>query len=357
MSGDVDKESKTEDATEKKVADALEKGNVPFSREAGTFASLVGLLVVVSFFMVENAAPITATLRMLIDNPGAWQLENGADAGSLFSAIAYPTAQFLLPIVLVIAVFGLASSFLQNPPRLVADRIQPQLSRISLMKGATRIFGKQGWVEFAKSVFKLGAVAILTWLIVQSGQKDVLNSMFMEPSSIPEMIRGLSVQLLASVVAATAVLVAADLVWSRIFWQQELRMTRQEVKDERKQSDGDPIMKSRMRSLARDRQRKRMMSQVPRATLIITNPTHYAIALRYVRDEGGAPLVVAKGTDLIALKIREIATAHDIPIIEDKPLARLLYDKVQVDQLIPPEFYKAVAKIILYLFSRGTHKR
>jgi len=357
MSDDVDKESKTEEATDKKVADAIEKGNVPFSREAGTFASLAGLLVVVSFFMVENAAPITAALRMLIDNPGGWQLETGADAANLFSAVAIPAAQFLLPIVLVIAAFGVAASFLQNPPQLVADRIEPKLSRISIMKGATRIFGKQGWVEFAKSLFKLGAVAILSWLIVKSSQKDVMNSMFMEPFSIPEMIRGLSIQLLVSIVCATAVLVAADIVWSRIFWQQELRMTRQEVKDERKQSDGDPIMKSRMRSLARDRQRKRMMGQVPRATLVITNPTHYAIALRYVREEGGAPLVVAKGTDLIALKIREIAANHDIPVIEDKPLARLLYDKVEVDQIIPPELYKAVAKIILYLFSRGAHKR
>ncbi len=130
-------------------------------------------------------------------------------------------------------------------------------------------------------------------------------------------------------------------------------MSRQEIKDEQKQAEGDPIVKARLRSLARDRARKRMMSRVPEATVVIANPTHYAIALRYVRTENQAPLVVAKGQDLIALKIRKIAQEHDVPIVEDKLLARSLYDKVEVDQHIPPEFYRAVANVILYLMSRG----
>jgi flagellar biosynthetic protein FlhB len=129
-------------------------------------------------------------------------------------------------------------------------------------------------------------------------------------------------------------------------------MTRQEVKDELKQVDGDPLIKARMRSLARDRARKNMMAAVPRATFVIANPTHYAVALRYVKEEGGAPLVIAKGQDLIALRIREIAAQHAIPIIEDKLLARSLYKVVEVDKMIPPEFYKAVAEIVFFLFQR-----
>jgi flagellar biosynthetic protein FlhB len=147
--------------------------------------------------------------------------------------------------------------------------------------------------------------------------------------------------------------VVADLVWSRLFWQRELRMTRQEVKDEHKQSEGDPILKARMRSLARDRSRRRMIAAVPRATLVIANPTHFAVALRYVREEGGAPLVVAKGQDLVALKIRHVAEENGIPVIEDKLLARSLYESVQVDKIIPSQFYKAVAEIILFLMVRG----
>jgi flagellar biosynthetic protein FlhB len=159
------------------------------------------------------------------------------------------------------------------------------------------------------------------------------------------------------VAVATLVLVAADLVWSRLFWQRDLRMTRQEIKDELKQVDGDPIVKARLRSLARDRLRKRMMAAVPRATLVIANPTHYAVALRYVREEGGAPLVVAKGQDLIALKIREIAVEHGIPVIENKALAKSLYRSVEVDEMIPPEFYKAVAEIVFFLFARQAQAR
>jgi len=134
-------------------------------------------------------------------------------------------------------------------------------------------------------------------------------------------------------------------------------MTRQEVKDELKQVDGDPIVKARLRSLARDRQRKRMIAAVPRATLVIANPTHYAVALRYVREEGGAPLVVAKGQDLIALRIREVATEHGIPVIENKTLAQSLYRSVEVDKMIPAEFYKAVAEIVFFLLARQAQTR
>jgi flagellar biosynthetic protein FlhB len=177
--------------------------------------------------------------------------------------------------------------------------------------------------------------------------------MFMEPGGVPELARSMVMKLLSAMVVAIIVLAAADLVWSRVFWQRDLRMTRQEVKDEVKQAEGDPILKGKLRSLARDRSRKRMMAAVPRATLVIANPTHFAVALRYVREEGGAPMVIAKGQDLLALKIREVAESHDIPVIEDKLLARSLYQAVEVDKLIPPEFYKAVAEIILFLMVRG----
>src|SRR5690606_38225934 len=144
----------------------------------------------------------------------------------------------------------------------------------------------------------------------------VVNSMFSDPMMIPSLVLSMAVRLVSAVCVATIVLVAADLVWSRVRWRTDLRMTKQELKDECKQSEGDPLIKARLRSLARDRARRRMMTAVPRASLIIANPTHYAIALRYDRQEGGAPLVVAKGVDLIALKIREVAAKHDIPVVE-----------------------------------------
>ena len=204
---------------------------------------------------------------------------------------------------------------------------------------------------------RLGAVSLLGLMALRSANNDVVNALFMEPAALPALILDMATRVIATVAVATVVLVAADIVWSRVSWQRELRMTRQEVKDEMKQADGDPIVKARLRSLARDRLRKRMIAAVPRATLVVANPTHFAVALRYVREEGGAPLVVAKGQDLIALRIRDVAAEHGIPVIEDKALARSLYKTVEVDKMIPAEFYKAVAEIVFYVLGRQARTR
>jgi flagellar biosynthesis protein FlhB len=357
MAEEPDKDSKTEEPTEKKIRDAFERGFVPFSREAASLASLLGILVVMSFFLVGGVAQLNSSLARLIDNPGGWSLENSADAIRVFQAISMDAARLLLPVVIVLATAGILSSFLQNAPRIVLDRVQPQLSRLSIAKGWRRVFGAQGQVEFFKGVFKLVAIVVLGYLLLRSARHDLVNAMVMEPAALPALVLTLSTRLISTVAVAAVVLVAADIVWSRIFWHGELKMTRQEVKDELKQVDGDPIVKARLRSLARDRQRKRMIAAVPRATLVVANPTHYAVALRYVREEGGAPLVVAKGQDLIALRIREVAAEHGIPVIENKALAQSLYRGVEVDKMIPPEFYKAVAEIVFYLMARQAQTR
>ena len=352
-----DKESKTEEATEKKLRDAIEKGNIPVSREASIFASIAGMMVVAAFFLNEGFTRLAFTLKRLIDDPGGWSLDDGADATVLFYAIAWETGGAALPIIGILMAAGFAASLLQNAPSLAFERIKPDLSRISLTKGWQRVFGSRGQTEFIKSAFKFGAISIVLVVLLKSEQARIVNAMFMEPTDLPELILTVAMRLLAAVSVATIVLVAADLVWARFHWRRDLRMTRQEVKDEIKQVEGDPLVKSRLRSLARDRARRRMIAAVPRATLVIANPTHYAVALRYARDEGGAPLVLAKGKDLVALKIREVAEANQIPVVEDKPLARSLYERVEVDTMIPPEFYRAVAAIIHFLGAQGRGTR
>jgi flagellar biosynthesis protein FlhB len=352
MADAPDKESQTEEATEKKLSDAVEKGNVPVSREAATLASLLGMLVIASFFLASNIGALNFSLARFIDNAAGLTIRNSGDAVQLMDDIGMDILRLLLPIVAILTVAGIMSSFLQNAPSLVFDRIQPKLSRLSLSGGWSRIFGAKGQVDFLKSVAKLSAVCIFGYLLLGSTHNDILNAMFTEPSALPSLTLTIGTRLVAAIAVATMVLVAADLVWTRVFWLRDLKMTRQELKDEMKQVDGDPIVKARLRSLARDRARKRMIGAVPRATFVVANPTHFAVALRYVKEEGGAPLVVAKGKDLIALKIREIAAEHDIPIIEDKLLARSLYKAVEVDKMIPPEFYKAIAEVVFFLFSR-----
>ncbi|MBB5751028.1 flagellar biosynthesis protein FlhB [Prosthecomicrobium pneumaticum] len=352
MSEDSDKESKTEEASEKKIADAVEKGNIPFSREATLFASLLGILVSLVFFAANQTTMLAEGLARLIDDPGGLRLDTGEDATALLWMIAGLAGRVLLPVVLLLAVAGLVAALLQNTPRLVGERIRPQWSRISPMAGWNRIFGKHGQIEFLKSLFKFLAISIACGILLFSGRDDLLGALTTDPVLVPSMLLTLAVRLVSVVCVATIALVSIDLVWSRLSWRAELRMTKQEVKEEFKQAEGDPMVKARMRSLAQQRARQRMMSAVPRASVVIANPTHYAIALQYDRQKGGAPLVLAKGVDLIALKIRAIAEQNDVPVVEDRELARALYAAVEVDQWIPPEFYRPIAKILYFVYSR-----
>lgn len=356
MSEAPEKESKTEEATEKKVRDSVEKGQIPVSREAPIFASMLALLIIMSFLMSDNVRTLTYTLARLIDDPSGIRLRNGADAISFFTAIGMSVAGLIIPIIIVLMLAGLASSFLQNAPRLVFDRIQPQMSRLSIMKGWERIFGAQGRVEFAKSVFKFIAISLVVSIVLRAEEAVAVNALFSDPAAVPELVLTTAMRLVSAISIATIVLVSLDLVWARFHWRREMRMTKQEIKDEFKQAEGDPILKSRMRSLARDRARNTMLATVPKATLVIANPTHFAIALKYKQGEDAAPTVLAKGQDLIALKIREIAEKNDVPVVEDKALARSMYDVAQIDRMIPAEFFRPVAEIIYFLHSRKQQK-
>ena len=352
MAESEDKDSKTEEPTEKKLRDAVDKGNIPFSREIPAFASTLGIMFFLVFFLPSSGARFAVSMRDLFEQADDWRLSNGGDAVALFQKLFFEAGVVLLPAFTLLMGFGIASSVLQNTPSPVLDRIQPKLERISLMKGFSRIYGAKGMVELAKNLFKIMVISAIVAVVMKSEFFRSLDLMFMDPAHVaPDMAR-LAGKVVTVVLICTATLAVVDLLWTRYSWHNDLRMSRQELKDEMKQSDGDPIIKARQRSLARDRARKRMMQQVPRATLVIANPTHFAVALRYDRNEGGAPVVVAKGTDLIALKIREIAEAHGIPVFEDPPLARSMFAQVSVDSFIPPVFYKAVAELVHRVYAR-----
>jgi flagellar biosynthetic protein FlhB len=353
MSDTDDEDSKTEAPSDKKIRDAIEKGNIPFSREAPLFASIVGILLVLAFATRGTTKTLTEKLSLFVNRPQDFRLESGADASLLVQAVALEVGQFLIPAIVILAGCSLAASLLQNVPSVVSERIRPQWNRISPASGWKRIFGRQGLVEFSKSLFKFGTMTIVSILLLKSEQYKVLNAMLTDPSLLPELMLTMAMRLVSAIAIATIVLVAADLLWARFKWHSDLKMTKQEVKEEYKQMEGDPMVKARMRSLAQDRSRKRMLAAVPNATFVIANPTHFAIAMRYERSEASAPIVVAKGKDLIALKIREIAEKSGVPVIEDKPLARSMYDHVEVDRMIPPDFYKAVAQILFYILTRS----
>jgi flagellar biosynthetic protein FlhB len=354
---DEDKDSKTEEATGKRVSDAVEKGNVPVSREAAMLGSLVGMLFSAWLFIPGAVKDLRVLLERFVDDPGDFRIETGEDAVQLLFAVMGQASLCVLPLLLTFGIIGVLSSLLQNPPQLAPSRIQPKMSHISLKKGWTRIFGVKGYVEFGKSLFKIFAVMVLAWFLVGTTQVEVVNSLYTEPVLLPQVVLSTLLHMISALAVGLLVLVGVDIAWTRFSWHKDLRMTKQEVKDEHKQMEGDPIVKGRLKSMQRDRARRRMMDQVPRATLVIANPTHFAVALRYVKSEGPAPMVVAKGQDLIALKIREIAEQNNIPVIEDRALARSLYKAVEVDRMIPQEFFKAVAELIIFLTQRGRSAR
>ena len=352
-----DKDSKTENPTAKKLTDAAAKGNVPFSREVPIFASALGFYVFLVFFLPSGAANLAKALKDLFSQPDQWRLENTPDVVSLAVHLGWAIAAFLAPVMLIFIIFGLISSLAQNMPSMVLERIRPQASRISPMKGFQRIYSLPGMVEFGKSFFKILIVSVIMYFVLRGEFFAAIDAMFSDPQVILFKLDAIVRKMVIVILLATALLAAVDVAWSRHHWFTQLKMTKQEVKDEYKQSQGDPLVKSRQRSLARDRARRRMMDSVPRATLVIANPTHYAVALRYVREENDAPVVVAKGQDLIALRIREIAEANNIPVFEDPPLARSMFAQVSVDTVIPSAFYKAVAELVHRVYAARSGKQ
>ncbi|OQP83556.1 flagellar biosynthesis protein FlhB [Rhizobium rhizosphaerae] len=346
MSEDSDKESKTEAPSEKRVSDAIDKGNIPFSREITMFASVAATYVFVVFFLPRGFTDFAEALKDIFEQPEAWRLENATDVTTLILFLFNRSAGLVVPIILLLVSFGVASSVLQNLPRLVLDRIAPKAERISPVAGFKRIYGMPGMVEFAKGFVKIAVISTIIAFTLRDDFYGSLDAMFSDPVTIFTRISNDLNQIMVVVLLCSGVIAIADFFWTRHHWLSELRMTKEEVKEEFKQSQGDPIVRARLRSIARDRARRRMITAVPRATLVVANPTHFAVALRYVREEGDAPVVIAKGQDLVALKIREIAEENGIPVFEDPPLARSMFAQVSVDSVIPPVFYKAVAELI-----------
>lgn len=352
MAEDKSEESKTEEPTDRKIQQALEEGNVPYSRETATFGSMLAILAIVAIFGEAAVADITQALFKIFETSSSRSIEDMHDAESLLRVMLQEIGVALIPVFLLLTGFGVTAAVMQNKPSLVAKRIKPELSRISLQKGWKRIFGVNGAVEFGKIMFKFISISIIAAIVLSSIMADLTNASLFHPFLLLVTVRDNAALLLASLCVAAAILAVADFSWSQVHWRMQLKMTHDEIKREMKQAEGDPLLKSRMLALARGRSKQRMMAEIPLATLVLANPTHFSVALRYDTERDAAPVVVAKGQDLVALKIREIAEANNVPVVEDKVLARAIYKSAKIDQMIPTEFYRAVAEIILFIAAR-----
>ncbi len=349
---DDDRDNKTEEATDKRRSETLEREGGPSSREVGSAAALLVASAFLATSVPGLVARLSQGLAVFLEDPGAWPLENAEDAIHLFQLIALTIFSFLGVFVAAIFFAGIAASLFQTGPRLLPNRIMPDFSRISPVAGLGRLFSSQALIEALKGVVKIAVAGFAAYTAI-GGIATGLFAIQITPDAIPELIRRLCLRAMFVCAVLTSIIAAVDVFLTRRTWTRNLMMTKQEIKEEMKQAEGDVAFKARLRAIARSRIRRRMIANVPKATLVVTNPTHYAVALRYVRNEDTAPKVLAKGVDKLALVIREIAEQHNIPIIENKLLARSLYKSTEVDQLIPQEFYKAVAELIIYLDSKS----
>jgi len=356
MADEDDGAERTEDPTQKRLDDALERGDVAKSQEVNTWFMIAGATLVMSSFS-GSIGSIQMPLRNLIAN--SWMIH--ADGNSLLElakTLAYTLFAALGMPLLLLVLAAIAGNMLQHRLVWSAESLTPKFSKISPASGAKRIFGKQAAANFGKGLFKLFALGAVMMSILWPERLRLESMLHFDPTMIFGVITGLTLHLMGAVVAMLAVVAIADYLFQYRQWFERQKMSLQEVKEEYKQSEGDPHIKGKLRQLRQARMKKRMMAAVPKASVIITNPTHYAVALSYERGMP-APICVAKGIDAIALKIREIAGQHDIPIIENVPLARALYATVEIDDEIPVEHYHAVAEIIGYVMGlkRGVFSR
>ena len=351
-----DDSEKTEEPSQKRLEEALKRGDVVKSQEVSTWFVMGGATLVLMVFSGGMSRDLSATMRGLVAN--SWQIPVDAQAlpglfqklgGELLAAISIP---FLL---LLIAALG--GNLVQHRLVWSLDGLTPKLSKISPMAGLQRLFSKQSLANFAKGLLKLVIVGGVLTALMWPDRVRIASLVTLDPAALLPFIASLALKLMGAVVAMLAVVAAADYLFQYQQWHQRQKMSLQEVKEEYKQNEGDPTVKGKLKQMRQARSRKRMMASVPKASVVITNPTHYAVALQYERGME-APVCVAKGVDALALKIREIAGKHAIPIVENPPLARALHATVQVDQTIPPEHYKAVAEVIGYVMRlRGAMRR
>jgi flagellar biosynthesis protein FlhB len=347
MAEEDDTSDKTEDPTQKRLDEAIERGDVVKSQEINTWFVVAGGTLVMSTFSGSIGGGIMQPLRNLIAN--SWMIRiDGPGLLRLVKGLEYAVIVAVGVPLLMLMLAAIAGNMMQHRLVWSGEQLKPKLSKISPGSGFKRIFGKQAAVNFGKGLFKLTALGAGMTAILWPERHRLEAIVRLDPAALLGLTSSLTLHLMGSVVAMLAIVAVADYLFQYRTWHERQKMSLQEVKEEFKQSEGNPQVKGRIRQLRQARARKRMMAAVPKASVVITNPTHFSVALHYERGMP-APVCVAKGQDNIALKMREIARAHDVPLVENVPLARALYATVELDQEIPVEHYHAVAEIIGYV--------
>ena len=354
MAEEPDKESKTEDPTAKRLDDARKKGDVAKSMDVPQWTALAAAYAVMAVgggWMVRNLAE---AMLPFIASPHAFEMSGEGLRKVMWTAML----AFGIPVGLIMltaALAGAAGSLVQIGLLFSPEKIKPDFKKLSPMQGWKRLFGADALFQFAKSTIKLIAIVIVVWLTFKPHARELETLVALPPAAMLPLTRDLLMSMFGSVLLLLLVGAGFDWFWQRHRWMTRMKMSLQEVKEDYKSTEGDPHIKAKLKQLRMEKSRKRMMQAVPTATVVVMNPTHYAVALKYEPGETAAPVCVAKGMDALALRIRDMAREHGVEVVEDPPLARALYAAVDVDQTIPHQHFEAVATIIGFIL--GKRKR
>jgi flagellar biosynthetic protein FlhB len=342
-----DDTERSEDPTQKRLTEAQERGDVVKSQEVSTWFVLGGGTLVLMAFAGTMGQSLLTTMRGLIANSHHIRVENRGFLTVLAKLELSLVAALAVPF-LVLALAAILGNMVQHQLVWSTEPLKPKLSKISPLAGFKRLFSKQALMNFVKGLIKIAVIGTILAMLMWSQRPRLESLVSIDIAALLPFTQVLSLQMLGAAVAVLAIVAAADYLFQYRQWYERQKMSVHELKEEFKQTEGDPTIKARIRQIRQTRMRKRMMAAVPTASVVITNPTHYAIALKY-ENGMNAPVCVAKGVDAIALKIREVAVQHMIPVVENPPLARALHGTVELDREIPPEHYQAVAEIIGYV--------
>ncbi|MFC7292046.1 flagellar biosynthesis protein FlhB [Hirschia litorea] len=354
MAEDQDDSQKTEEPTQKRLEDARKKGDIAKSQDVP-----VWFILMAGAALIAAAQPLAGSiggpLSMLIDHPHEFDLSNGG-AQRLMAAILMMLLGPMSIIFGIIIVFAIFGHVIQHMPLWTAEKMKPKLSKLSPLAGVKRMFGPQGFMNLFKAVLKLiaasGAVAFAIW----PSRHELMKVGEMDISALPHIFQDKASRLFLAALVVVGFIAAIDFIFQKQSHMKKMRMSREDIKQETKQSDGDPQVKAKLAALRRQRSQGRMMAAVPDATVVITNPTHYSIALKFDPETDAAPICVAKGVDDVALRIREIAKDADVPLVESPPLARALFATAEIEQIVPREHFEAVAKVIGFVMRTGKKK-
>jgi len=343
------RDNKTEKPTQRRLRKAREKGQIARSREVSSAGVLLGGILLLMFF----GQTIFQTLEYEMKHLLAFRVPSEITVSylsSIANGVGVRIAIVVLPLLLATLMFSVAANVMQGGLAFSTESLGFHFEKLSPKKGMERIISKNGLVELFKSLLMLGAIGFISYQVISSHLPLLPKLVLMDVRKLFYWTTVISSEVFIRVAVFLIVLALGDYLFQRYRFTEQLKMSKQELREEYKETEGDPITKSRIRRLQREMARKRMMADVPTADVIITNPTHYSVALSYKVEAMDAPKVVAKGVGFLALKIREVAQEHDIPLVENKPLAQTLYKTVEIGASIPGSLYKAVAEILAYVY-------